>query len=246
MKKALVLVLALLLAVSFSFVGCAKQEEKKPAPAPAAAPAPAPEKAPEKAAAPAPAPALKPQPQPLVINVGPIRAKLKASAEAAIAVTPEPPPAPMAAPEPEPTPEPPVTHTHLDVTIGNDLDELGRLAGIVDEFVERNALPERIAFNLNLCLDELITNIVSYGYDNDQHHEIHIALTLEDGALRCRITDDAKEYDPFVEAPEPDLDLDVDDRPIGGLGVFLVKEFMDRTEYRRDGDRNVITLWKNT
>jgi len=38
----------------------------------------------------------------------------------------------------------------------------------------------------------------------------------------------------------------VDDRPIGGLGVFLVKEFMDRTEYRRDGDRNVITLWKNT
>lgn len=201
--------------------------------------------------APPPAPAPKPQAQPLVINVGPIRAKLKASAEAAAAPAPEPAqknptPEPPPEPKPEPAPEAPVTHTHLDVTIGNDLDELGRLAGIVDEFVERNALPERIAFNLNLCLDELITNIVSYGYDNDQHHEIHIALTLEDGALRCRITDDAKEYDPFVEAPEPDLDLDVDDRPIGGLGVFLVKEFMDRTEYRRDGDRNVITLWKNT
>ncbi len=206
----------------------------KPVPETASPPPPAP--------APAPAP-LKPQP--LVINVGPIRARLKASAEAAV-VTPEPTPAPEPTPEAPAVPHPQQPHTHLDVTIGNDLDELGRLAGIVDDFVERNALPERIAFNLNLCLDELITNIVSYGYDNDQHHEIHIALTVADGTLCCRITDDAREYDPFAEAPEPDLDLGVDDRPIGGLGVFLVKEFMDRTEYRRDGDRNVITLWKNT
>jgi sigma-B regulation protein RsbU (phosphoserine phosphatase) len=132
----------------------------------------------------------------------------------------------------------------MEVTIGNDLDELGRLAAIVDEFIEQQGLPERISFNFNLCLDELITNIVSYGYDDDQRHEIHVGLALEDGALVCRIVDDAREYDPFVEAPEPDLDAGVDDRPIGGLGVFLVKEFMDRTEYRRDGNRNVVTLWK--
>ncbi|MBC7907357.1 MAG: ATP-binding protein [Rhodospirillaceae bacterium] len=159
-------------------------------------------------------------------------------------------PAPAAAPAPVP-PAPAVIpqaavvpHTRLEVTIGNDLDELTRLAMLVDDFVEKNGLPERISFNLNLCLDELITNIVSYGYDDNHRHEIHVRFSLEDGELICQIVDDAKQYDPFTEAPEPDLDAGVDDRPIGGLGVFLVKEFMDRTEYRRDGDRNIVTLWK--
>ncbi|MGE5516050.1 MAG: SpoIIE family protein phosphatase [Bacteroidota bacterium] len=210
---------------------------------------------PEAAAPPAPAPIPAPvvAPKPLVIQLGPIRARLKASqpapaAPAAPAVEPAPEPAPAAPPPPMPSApsEEAVPQASLDVTIGNDLDELSRLAALVDEFVEKNGLPERIAFNLNLCLDELITNIVSYGYDDDGHHDIHIRIAHDNGELTCRIIDDAKEYDPFVEAPEPDLDLEVDDRPIGGLGVFLVKEFMDRTDYRRDGDRNVITLWKNT
>jgi sigma-B regulation protein RsbU (phosphoserine phosphatase) len=198
------------------------------------APAPAPQ--------PAPQPAARPQPKPLVIQLGPIRDKLKASQPAPVE-------APAAQPVPVPAPaeqEEPVSDDRLDVTIRNDLEELGRLAELVDGFVEKNSLPERIAFNLNLCLDELITNIVSYGYDDEGEHAIRVVVEHADGVLTCRIEDDAKEYDPFVEAPEPDLDSEVDDRPIGGLGVFLVKEFMDRTEYRRDGGRNVITLWKNT
>ncbi|MCR6632707.1 MAG: SpoIIE family protein phosphatase [Magnetospirillum sp.] len=216
-------------------------------------PAPEPAPVPQRVAPPPVArPKVTAQPaggsQPLVIQLGPIRAKMRPanpeSAETPAEVPPTAPPVPVPAPEPEP--EVAVPRAHLDVTIGNDLDELGRLAAVVDDFVEKNGLPERISFNLNLCLDELITNIVSYGYDNDQHHDIHVRLGLEDGVLMCQIIDDAKEYDPFVEAPEPDLDAEVDDRPIGGLGVFLVKEFMDRTEYRREGDRNVVTLWKNT
>ncbi|AVM74769.1 SpoIIE family protein phosphatase [Magnetospirillum gryphiswaldense] len=139
----------------------------------------------------------------------------------------------------------PVPHTRLEVTIANDLDELARLAGLVDEFVERNSMPERISFNLNLCLDELITNIVSYGYEDGHHHDIHVKFALDNGRLITEIIDDGKEYNPFTDAPEPDLALDVDDRPIGGLGVFLVKEFMDRTDYRREGGTNIVTLEKN-
>ncbi|MEW5727205.1 MAG: ATP-binding protein, partial [Pseudomonadota bacterium] len=97
-----------------------------------------------------------------------------------------------------------------------------------------------------LCLDELITNIVSYGYDDERHHDIHVRFRIEGGMLVTEIEDDAKEYNPFTEAPEPDLDAEVDDRRIGGLGVFLVKEFMDRTDYRHDAGRNVTTLWKST
>ncbi|WP_291718480.1 SpoIIE family protein phosphatase [Magnetospirillum sp. 64-120] len=149
-------------------------------------------------------------------------------------------------PKPAPAPAPaPVSRNRMEVTIANDLAELERLAGLVDEFVERHGLPDRISFNLNLCLDELITNIVSYGYDDSHHHDIHVRFSLDNGCLMTEIIDDGKEYNPFTDAPEPDLALEVDDRPIGGLGVFLVKEFMDRTDYRRDGGKNVVTLEKN-
>jgi sigma-B regulation protein RsbU (phosphoserine phosphatase) len=230
----------------------------KPVPAEASPAAPAPAAPPPAPVVAAPAAAPAAAPKGLVVQLGPIKRR-PAPAPAA----PAPAPAVAAAPDiapaeaavvAAPPPAPPkltadevaVSPAHIEITIGNDLDELGRLATIVDGFVENNGLPERISFNVNLCLDELITNIVSYGYDDDHRHDIHVALTLEDGVLECRIVDDAREYDPFVEAPEPELDAEVDDRPIGGLGVFLVKEFMDRTEYRRDGDRNVVTLWKNT
>lgn len=224
-----------------------KPSPESSVPVPPTPPSPAP--APASPPAPAVAPAA---PQPLTIQLGPVRVKPKAAPKAdAVA----PPAAPAAAPAPAPAPAAPeakapppaeTSPTLLNVTIVNDVDELTRLAALVDEFTKRNGLPDRIAFNLNLSLDELITNIVSYGYDDSGRHEIHVRLELVDGVLCCRITDDAKEYDPFVQAPEPDLDLDVDDRPIGGLGVYLVKEFMDLTEYRREGARNVITLWKNT
>ncbi|WP_249208833.1 SpoIIE family protein phosphatase [Magnetospirillum sulfuroxidans] len=148
-------------------------------------------------------------------------------------------------PKPAPAIAPAAPHTHLELTIANDLDELARLAGLVEDFVERLGLSERVAFNLNLCLDELITNIVSYGYDDSHHHDIHVRFSLDNGRLITEIIDDGKEYNPFSEAPEPDLGLNVDDRPIGGLGVFLVKEFMDRTDYRRDGSKNIVTLEKN-
>lgn len=144
----------------------------------------------------------------------------------------------------KPVGKPPPRH-QLELTLANHLEELGRIAPIVENFVQRQGLPERISFNLNLCLDELITNIVSYGYDDDGHHDIRVRFGLDNGRLITEIIDDARAYNPFADSPEPDLGLEVDDRPIGGLGVFLVKEFMDRTAYRRDGNRNIVTLEKN-
>jgi sigma-B regulation protein RsbU (phosphoserine phosphatase) len=132
----------------------------------------------------------------------------------------------------------------LDVTIANDLAELQRLAQAVEDFVARHGLPDKVAFNLNLCLDELITNIVSYGYEDGGRHDITVGLRIENGALVTEIADDGREYDPFTQAPIPDLEAGIEERMIGGLGVFLVKEFMDRTSWRRDNGRNVVTLIK--
>lgn len=196
---------------------------------------------PKVAVQPAPAPAKPP-----VAVVASVQAK---SLTAKVVSTPRVTKRPKVVFQPKPPPPaviaPPAPHTRLELTIANDLDELARLAGMVEEFVERLGLPERVAFNLNLCLDELITNIVSYGYDDSHHHDIHVRFALDNGRLITEIIDDGKEYDPFTEAPEPDLGLNMEDRPIGGLGVFLVKEFMDRTDYRRDGSKNIVTLEKN-
>ena len=132
----------------------------------------------------------------------------------------------------------------LFVPIRNDVAELERLAGLAEAFVEKHGLPEKLAFNLNVCLDELITNIISYGYEDEEPHEIGVEFVYDGREFVTRIFDDAKEYNPFTEAPVPDLDLDVEDRPIGGLGVFLVKEFMDETDYAHADGRNTTTLRK--
>ncbi|OAN50048.1 SpoIIE family protein phosphatase [Magnetospirillum moscoviense] len=231
------------------------------APPPAPTPAPPPASQPAAAAAPAvkvirPTIVAKPKPPVTVAIKKPEPAPQPAAKPAIriinkpkIVAAAPPPPAPAPAPAPAPVAATPLQHHDhnvLKVAISNDLAELERLAGLVDSFVERHGMPERIAFNLNLCLDELITNIISYGYSDDQHHDIHVRFVLVNGTLMTEIIDDGAEYNPFTEAPEPDLALEVDDRPIGGLGVFLVKEFMDKTEYRREDGRNVVTLWKGT
>ena len=91
----------------------------------------------------------------------------------------------------------------------------------------------------------MLNNIVSYGYDADdeEEHEIEIHLRLLDSELAVTITDDGRPFNPFANEP-PDTRLPVDERPIGGLGVHLVKSFMDRCSYERHGEHNVVNLYK--
>jgi sigma-B regulation protein RsbU (phosphoserine phosphatase) len=151
---------------------------------------------------------------------------------------------PLPAARPAPSPALLAEPDREFVAIRNDVAELERLAELVDGFVEKHGLPEKLAFNLNVCLDELITNIISYGYEDEEPHEIGVEFVYDGREFVTRIFDDAKQYNPFTEAPVPDLDLDVEDRPIGGLGVFLVKEFMDETDYTHADGRNTTTLRK--
>ena len=134
----------------------------------------------------------------------------------------------------------------LEVVLTNDVAELQRLADMVDAFVEDNGLPMDVAFRLNLCFDELITNTVSYGYPDGGAHAIRVRLEArkeaDRGAIHAEVEDDAAPYDPFTEAPPPDLSADVEERRVGGLGVFLVKRSVDRATYRREGGRNLVHL----
>ena len=130
----------------------------------------------------------------------------------------------------------------LSLTLKNDLSELARIAGAIEAHGKSHGWPTKWVLNLNISLDELITNIVSYGYQDSDEHEIRVTLADWDGSLVTVLEDDGMEFDPFTEAPEPDLDASVAERRIGGLGVYFVKTLMDEAIYERLGDRNRITL----
>lgn len=130
----------------------------------------------------------------------------------------------------------------LDIELAPDLTEIGRLAEAVEAFGERLELPMKMVFSLNLAFDELITNTISYGLVADSGEPIRVSIHVDGHDLVSQIADAGAAFDPFADAPPPDLTSDVADRPIGGLGVHFVKTLIDRYEYCRQDGRNVVTL----
>lgn len=138
-------------------------------------------------------------------------------------------------------PEPHHKTLLLDYQLPAHLEELEKLATAVEE-----ALPERpdLAFSANLCLDELITNTILHGLQGAQNRLIRVRMNISAQWLEIIIKDDAPQFDPFVQAPAPDLDQDLDERQVGGLGVHLVKTLMDDARTYYDGSGNLIVLLK--
>ena len=131
----------------------------------------------------------------------------------------------------------------LTLTLKNDLSELARCAEAIEAHGESHGWPMKWVMNVNLSLDELITNVISYGYgDAAGEHEIRVTLTERGGSLVVVLEDDGREFDPFSEAPEPDLEAGVEERRIGGLGVYFVKSLMDEVAYERRDGCNRLTL----
>ena len=130
----------------------------------------------------------------------------------------------------------------LDFVMPSEMEALTKLAQAVDAvFAENSAL----AFQINLCLEELITNVIKYGLGNAGNHLIHVQIYQYEKCLEIFLKDDAPEFDPFTDAPAPDTNLDIEHRPIGGLGIHFVKKTMDQVKAYYDGSGNLIVLFKN-
>ena len=128
----------------------------------------------------------------------------------------------------------------LEYRLPTRLAEIEMLADTVDK-----ALADRdLAFSVNLCLEELITNTIVHGLAGASDRFIDVTMSISDGWLEILLKDDAPQFDPFVQVPEPKLDLDINDRPVGGLGVHLVKKMMDEVHAEYDGSGNLIVLRK--
>ena len=131
----------------------------------------------------------------------------------------------------------------LYLKIETRLSELKRLSEVVEDLGRQEGWPSDLTFRVNLVLEELGLNIINHG-NEDRFQEIQISLISEAESLTIEITDDGKPFDPLNDAPSPDLTGSLEDRPVGGLGIHLVRTMMDELHYRREGGRNHLTLVK--
>ena len=129
-------------------------------------------------------------------------------------------------------------------TFRNDLGELARLAAEIEAFGERAEMEMADIARLQLALDEIVTNIINYAYPDGGRHQIDLRAAIENGVVEVRVEDQGQPFDPLRHAPPADLDGEIEERSIGGLGVHLVREVMDEVEYVRIGPRNRLILRK--
>ena len=108
---------------------------------------------------------------------------------------------------------------------------------------ERNVSPAA-DYLASLAIEELVTNCIKYGYDDKNEHVIEIELKLSAGEEVLTVTDDGHPFNP-LELPAPDTNLPVEDRPIGGLGIHLLRKMSDRMDYARTDGKNRLTLRKS-
>lgn len=131
----------------------------------------------------------------------------------------------------------------ISVVLKNAVDEIERLSALVSAFGNEHGLSEDSIYAVNLALDEILTNTISYGYADDGPHEITVTLRVHGDELAAEIVDDARAFDP-LSAPKPEVDLPLERRAIGGLGIHLARTLMDEISYRRERDKNVLIMKK--
>jgi serine/threonine-protein kinase RsbW len=132
-------------------------------------------------------------------------------------------------------------NNHLNITLESRLAEIPATLSAVDAFLEHHGASGDVVFDIRIALEELLTNIVSYGYDDDGLHRISLALVVESGRASCTLTDDGIPFDP-LGVPPPDLDAGIDERAIGGLGIHFVRQTMQSVAYERIGGSNVLRM----
>jgi len=136
-----------------------------------------------------------------------------------------------------------VSGERLSVRLVNEMAEITRMAGIVEDFCARHDIPSGSALQVTLAVEEALTNTISYGFADAGRHEIALEMAWENDELTIEIADGGKAFDP-LQAPAPDRTSPLGERPIGGLGIFLARTMMDAVEYRREGGRNHLRLRK--
>lgn len=134
-------------------------------------------------------------------------------------------------------------HEQIRIVLRNDLSEIAKLRRELENFGQRCSLSSKTLFELNLILEEVLANVIAYAYGDNQLHEIVVRADLGDGEVVIDVEDDGRPFNP-LQIPPPDLDLPLEQRNVGGLGLHLVRELTSSIEYTRGEEKNHLVMRK--
>ena len=131
------------------------------------------------------------------------------------------------------------------IKIRNNIEELLTVQREVSIFIQNWEIPKKTVQNIMIVLDELLSNIIKYAYEDQDPHEIEISIFQQDQSFHLEISDDGVPFNQVQAEPKVDRDQSLDERKIGGLGIHLVKNLVDKMEYERASDKNIIRILKH-
>ena len=135
---------------------------------------------------------------------------------------------------------------NLSLKVECDRNELDRITEALEELGVEEAWPPDLLFKLNLVIEELVLNVIDYGCPGDgSDSDIDLTVTSNAESVTIEITDDGVAFDPVIDARAPDVSAPIEDRPVGGLGIYLARKLMDEFKYRREDGRNYLVMIAN-
>ena len=130
-----------------------------------------------------------------------------------------------------------------EICIKNKISELEKVAQFVEEIGEELGLSMELQMNLNLVMEEMVTNVIFYAYPQDEEADIELLAKSDGKELTFVLSDQGKEFDPTAKE-DTDLDVNPADRELGGMGIFIVKNIMNKVTYQRLEGKNLLTMTK--
>ncbi len=130
-----------------------------------------------------------------------------------------------------------------ELEIAADVDKLSKVTEFVDSILEKNGCPIKVQMKIDLALEELFVNIAHYAYP-DGEGTAKILAGANSEYVEITFIDSGVPYDPLAK-PDPDVTLSIEERQIGGLGIFLSKKLMDDISYKYEDNKNILTVRKN-
>ena len=130
-----------------------------------------------------------------------------------------------------------------EITIKNEVKELENVARFVEEIGEELGLGMELQMNLNLVMEEMVSNIIFYAYPEGTQASIELMAESDGKELTFVLSDQGREFDPTV-MDEADIDTNPADRELGGMGIFIVKNIMNQVTYQRLEGKNLLTMKK--
>ena len=128
--------------------------------------------------------------------------------------------------------------------LSNKIEEIQTIFQTVESLQETLSVSPKTIFQLKLVIEEIFTNIISYGYDNNRPNLVDLKISFENERLGVEIVDDGRPFNPIEEAPEPDLTASLEAKRVGGLGIHLLFTLMEDPAYHRIDGRNHLVFYK--